>query len=230
MPTLTPPSSRASQTPRTSRASRAPRAPRKDALENRAAILDAAAAVFRRDPEAAIDAVAAEAGLSRRAVYGHFSSRDDLLAELLERGGRRISEALTGVRHDDPRIHLALIGGALYGQVAEVKVLASSLLHSPLEQLAGGALQPVRRSVREAVVRGAAASDFRDDIDPEALARLVEDAAIAVLDEAVRSELAHDDARRLVMSVGLSVAGLGWREAVEVSDAAIALMSAGGAA
>ncbi|WP_378148478.1 TetR/AcrR family transcriptional regulator [Cnuibacter sp. UC19_7] len=227
MPTLTPSASRAPGAPRSPRV---PRAPRKDALENRAAILDAAATVFRRDPEAAIDAVATEAGLSRRAVYGHFSSRDDLLAELLERGGRRISEALTGVRHDDPRIHLALIGGALYGQVAEVKVLASSLLHSPLEQLAGRALQPVRRSVRDAVVRGAAAGHFRDDIDPEALARLVEDAAIAVLDEAVRSELEHGEARRLVMSVGLSVAGLAWREAVEVTDTATALMPAAGGA
>jgi AcrR family transcriptional regulator len=206
------------------------RAPRKDALENRAAILDAAASVFRRDPEAAIDAVAAEAGLSRRAVYGHFSSRDDLLSELVERGGHRISEALAQVRHDDPRIHLALVGGALCDQIAEVKILANSLVHSGLERQAGTALGPVRRSVRDAIARGREAGDFRDDVDVEMLARLVEDAAIAVLDESVRSDLDHDEARRLVMSVGLSVAGLSWREASGVAASAVPLMPAIGGA
>jgi AcrR family transcriptional regulator len=202
------------------------RAPRKDALENRAAILEAATAVFRRDPEASIDAVAAEAGLSRRAVYGHFASRDDLLAELVERGGHRISEALAGVRDDDPRIHLALVGGALCDQIAEVKILANSLVHSGLERAAGTALAPVRRSVRDAIGRGGAAGDFRDDLDTEMLARLVEDAAIAVLDESVRSDLDHEEARRLVMSVGLSVAGLSWRDAAHVADLAAEMMGA----
>jgi len=195
-----------------------PRAPRKDALENREAILAAAAMVFRRDPESSLDAVAAEAGLSRRAIYGHFASRDELLAELLVRGGARISAALADVHDPDPRIHLALVGAAMWGEVQQVRVLAQLAVHGPLEKTIADALVPVRTSVRQAVRGGVAAGWFRADIAVESVARLVEDAAIAVLDEAVRADLSEAQARRLVMSVGLSVAGLSWQDAAAVVD------------
>jgi AcrR family transcriptional regulator len=192
------------------------RAPRRDATENREAILVSASAVFRRDAEASLDAVAAEAGLSRRALYGHFASRDELLAELLIRGGRRIAAALDGIHDDDPRRHLALIGAALWQQVQEVRVIAQLALHGPLEHIIADALAPVRSSVRDAARRGIADGAFRPDLPVETLARLIEEAAIDVLDEAVRSDLDDGTARRLVMSVGLSVAGLSWREADEL--------------
>ena len=68
------------------------RAPRSDAAKNRAALLDAARSELNRDPDASLDTIAAAAGLSRRAVYGHFPSRDALIAELAQlrcRSGRR---------------------------------------------------------------------------------------------------------------------------------------------
>ncbi|GLK16146.1 TetR/AcrR family transcriptional regulator [Herbiconiux flava] len=190
-----------------------PRAPRRDALENREAIVLAASVVFRRDPEASLDAVAAEAGLSRRALYGHFSSRDELLAELLTRGGARISAALADVHHDDPRIHLALIGAAIWAEVQQVRVLAQLAVHGPLEKTVASALSPVRASVRRATSAGVAQGYFRESVPVESLAQLIEDAAIGVLDVAVRTDLDEAEGRRLVMTVGLSVAGLSWREA-----------------
>ena len=194
------------------------RAPRRDALENREAILAAAAVVFRRDPESSLDAVAAQAGLSRRAIYGHFSSREQLLDEMLVRGGARVASALRYVHDDDPRVHLALIGGALWGEVQQVKVLVQLALHGPLEKTIADALEPVRASVRRAAASGVERGWFRADIAPEGLARLIEDAAIAVLDEAVRARLSDTEGRRLVMSMGLSAAGLSWREANAVLD------------
>ncbi|SDY77199.1 transcriptional regulator, TetR family [Herbiconiux ginsengi] len=201
------------------------RAPRKDAAENREAIVAAAAIVFRLDPEASLDAVASEAGLSRRALYGHFASRDELLAELLTRGGARISAALAGVHDADPRIHLALIGSAMWGEVQQVRVLAQLALHGPLEKTVAEALAPVRASVRRAARDGVEAGWFRSDVPVESLARLVEDAAIAVLDEAVRTDLSEAAGRRLVMTMGLSVAGLSWREANALLDATPQLAS-----
>jgi AcrR family transcriptional regulator len=62
------------------------RAPRKDAAENREAILRAAALLLNDDPDASLEAIAAAAGLSRRALYGHFATRDDLLRELVVLG------------------------------------------------------------------------------------------------------------------------------------------------
>ncbi|MGD8169590.1 TetR/AcrR family transcriptional regulator [Herbiconiux sp. P16] len=205
-----------------------PRAPRRDAAENREAIVVAAAAVFRRDPEASLDAVATEAGLSRRALYGHFASRDELLAELLTRGGARISAALAGVHDPDPRIHLALIGAAMWAEVQQVRVLAQLAVHGPLEKTVADALGPVRASVRRAARDGIEAGWFRSDVPVESLARLVEDAAIAVLDEAVRTDLSEPEGRRLVMTMGLSVAGLSWRDANTLIDSVPALAAAGG--
>ncbi|HEY2556429.1 MAG TPA: hypothetical protein VGI08_04930, partial [Diaminobutyricibacter sp.] len=48
------------------------------------------------------------------------------------------------------------------------------------------------------------------------LARLIEAAAIAVLDEATRTGMSDDEGRRLVMLNGLGAAGIGWREADEL--------------
>ncbi|MEJ8279374.1 TetR/AcrR family transcriptional regulator [Pseudonocardia spirodelae] len=50
---------------------------------NRRSILDAAQAVLREDPEASLDDVAARAGVVRRTVYGHFTSRADLVVALV---------------------------------------------------------------------------------------------------------------------------------------------------
>ena len=58
------------------------RAPRSDAAKNRTALLDAARVELNRDPDASLDTIAAAARLSRRSVYGHFPSRDALIAEL----------------------------------------------------------------------------------------------------------------------------------------------------
>ena len=57
----------------------AARRPRRDALENRAGIIAAAQSVLATDPNASLDAIAHAAGLSRRALYGHFSDREALL-------------------------------------------------------------------------------------------------------------------------------------------------------
>ena len=56
---------------------------RRDATANRAALLVAAQSVLARDPHASLDAIAQSAGLSRRALYGHFSDRESLLREVI---------------------------------------------------------------------------------------------------------------------------------------------------
>ena len=66
--------------------------------------------MLNRDPDASLDAIAAEAGLSRRAVYGHFATRDDLIRSLLAHRVSRVLAAIEQVEHDDPAVLLALIG------------------------------------------------------------------------------------------------------------------------
>ncbi|WP_197517402.1 TetR/AcrR family transcriptional regulator [Microbacterium karelineae] len=186
---------------------------RRDAVANREALLDAAGRVLRASPQASIDAIAAEAGLTRRAVYGHFASRDELLRELLTRGAAQIAGAVGGVRDDDPSVHVALLGSAVWRAIAHVKVIAQAVVSGPFEGEVGAALAPIRRSLRDAVDRGCARGDFRQDAAPGVTARLIEDAALAVLDIAVARELPDDEAQRLVSATALGVAGLSWREA-----------------
>ncbi|MFC5502187.1 TetR/AcrR family transcriptional regulator [Lysinimonas soli] len=194
------------------------RSPRRDATENRAALLAAARVVLNRDPDAGLDAIAAEAGLTRRAVYGHFANRDALLKELVTTGAARVAASLAGVDHPDPLVRLALIASQMWQEVDSVRVMTLFAVRGPFQGLVAEQLRPVRAQLLGAVRHrarpdasaGSAASRsrVRTDIDPETLARLIEGAAIAVLDEATRAGIPADAGRRLAMLTVLSVAGL----------------------
>lgn len=201
---------------------------RRDAQQNREALLAAAASALASDPTASIDAIAAAAGLTRRALYGHFASREELIGELARQGTARIAGALSGVHDDDPATHVARIGAAVWQEIAHVRLVAQMIVRGPLERMIASGLDPVRRALRDAVARGADSGVFRDDVEPELVARLVEEAAIAVLEETVRRDLAGSVGRRLVMTTALGVAGLSWHEAGAVADRIDAEAASGG--
>ncbi|WP_374946390.1 TetR/AcrR family transcriptional regulator [Agreia sp.] len=200
-------------------AARPPRVPRRDAAENRLAILDAATSELNRDPDASLETIASAAGLSRRSIYGHFSTRDDLVAELNDRGIARVTAALAPIRHADARVALALVGARLWSEVEDVRVTAQLAVRGPRREVVGKGLEPVRRGLLAIVRQGVYAGQLRTDIEASTLARLIEGAALSVLDEAVRDDISHEEGHRLVMLVALSTAGLSWRESGELIDA-----------
>ncbi|RKR76149.1 TetR/AcrR family transcriptional regulator [Frondihabitans australicus] len=203
------------------------RAPRRDAAENRESLIRAAATLLDRDPGASLDAIAAEAGLSRRAVYGHFATRDDLLRELALHGAARINAAVVsdGAPDEptDPATRLALVAVRLWNEVDHVRTMALVTVRGPHMLLVGDALAPLRQHVQGIVERGVEAGSFRTDIDPERLSRLVESAAISVLDEATRHGLTTGEGRRLVALSALSMAGFSYGEAAPYLEAALLL-------
>jgi AcrR family transcriptional regulator len=168
------------------------RAPRKDAAENRAALLDAAVRVLNDDVDASLETIAAEAGLSRRAVYGHFATRDDLVREVLARGAERVGASILDIANEDARVEIALYGATLWREVQHSSVTA------------------------EFAVRGPHMDVLRRDIRPDQLARLIERVAVDVLTEATHDGLDARSGHTLVMVTALSVAGLAWREADEL--------------
>lgn len=190
---------------------------RRDAVANRQAILDAAAELLRQDPQASIDVIATAAGLTRRAVYGHFPSRDALLAELLERGAAQISGAVEGIRHDDPATQVAMLASAIWRAIADIKLVVQMLVHGPHEKLVGEAISPVRRALLEAVERGAADGSFRQDQDPALTSLLIERTALGMLDVAVARGLDDDEAQRMLAASALGIAGLDWRSARDIA-------------
>ncbi|HLT66369.1 MAG TPA: TetR/AcrR family transcriptional regulator [Microbacterium sp.] len=191
---------------------------RRDAVANRQALLDAAAELLRQDPQASIDAIATAAGLTRRAVYGHFPSRDALLEELLERGAARISGTLDGIRHDDPATQIAILASAIWRAIADIKLVVQMLVHGPFERLVGDAIAPVRRALLDAVERGAADGSFRQDQDPSLTSLLIERTALAMLDVAVARRLDDEQAQRMLAASALGIAGLDWRAALHTVD------------
>jgi AcrR family transcriptional regulator len=190
-----------------------PRAPRRDATENREAILSAAAAALNEDIDASLETIAARAGLSRRAIYGHFATRDDLLVDVFTRGAARLAALLEPVSHPDARVEIALYGATLWDEVEHVRVNAQLAVRGPHRDRVAEALEPARERLRRTVARGIAQEQLRTDIDLDTVARLIENAAVAVLDEATRTGMSREAGHRLVMLAGLSAAGLGWREA-----------------
>lgn len=189
------------------------RAPRRDAAENRESILNAAAALLNDDPDVSIEAIASGAGLSRRALYGHFPTRDDLVDAVLVRGARRIGVLLEPIADPDARVEIALFAARLWAEVSHVRVMAALAVRGPHADRIAAALEPARARLRSTVSRGVAAGALRTDIDEATLAHLIEAAAITVLDEATRTGMTADDGHHLVMLASLGAAGLGWREA-----------------
>lgn len=200
-----------------------PATPRRDAVENRAALLAAARVMLNRDPDASLEAIAAEAGLSRRAVYGHFPTRDDLLREVASLGAVRISAALATTADDDPVVELALIAARLWSEVESIQVMAVFAVRGSLRTSIAEALAPLRAMVLFAVDRGQAQGVIRTDIEPRRLARLVEDSLLSVFDEATRSALPAAEGHRLVMLSVLGTLGLDWKSAGALIDATDAL-------
>ncbi len=192
-----------------------PRAPRRDAAANREAILTAAQRLLARDPETPLDDIVREAGLTRRAFYGHFPSRDAMRAELARSGASRVGTALVGCVRDDARLTLALIAARLWSEVADVLALIPTTVRGPLSAEIAEPLAPLRALLVETTSRGARAGELRSDIEAGVLARLLEQSAVSALDEAGSRALDSVQGRLLVIRSVLSTAGLSWRETAE---------------
>ena len=189
------------------------RAPRSDATKHRAALLDAARAELNRDPDASLDAIAAAAGLSRRAVYGHFASRDALVAELAALGAARVAAAVDAIHDADPVLDLALVGRLVWDDVEHVRAMTRSVVRGPLrEQVVMRELGPLHARIVADVELAARIGAGRTDLPAETVAHLIEGAAFTVLDESLRRPMTRQEGRRMVVLAGLAALGLSWRE------------------
>lgn len=200
------------------------RRPRSDATANRAGILAAATAAIAADPYASIDTVARSAGLSRRALYGHFEDREALVREVVATGAQRFNAIALTVDDDDPRLALAHLAADLWKEAAHVQVVASIALDEKHVHQTADALAPLRRRVVELVRRGQDDDVLRTDVAAPTLARLIEEAARAVI---ARVDASSPDAQSLAVRAVLSIAGLSWREAADLLAAHPDILEAG---
>lgn len=189
------------------------RAPRRDAVENRAGILDAARSALSVDPYASVDVIARSAGLSRRTLYGHFDDREALIRELISTGAQRFNAIAESVTDADARLALARLTARLWHEAAHVQVAAALALDEAHVQHTADALAPLRRTVAALVRRGQDDGSFRSDLAAPTLARLIEEIARTVIS---RTDAASTGAANLAVRAVLSIAGLSWHEADEL--------------
>jgi len=109
------------------------------AEERRTEILDAALAVFseRGYHDSSIDEIAGEAGVSKALIYEHFSSKQELYAELIARNARdltqRVTGALSGVEIEDTAERLATGLEAFFAFVEERRDAWRMLFRDPTD-------------------------------------------------------------------------------------------------
>lgn len=204
-------------TPRDGQETAAP-APRRrrDALANRESLLRAAQSVLATNPTASLDAIAQAAGLTRRAVYGHFADRDSLLREVIAVGAQRFNAIAEATDEPDPRVTLARMATRLWREASAVRASANIALDDAHLADTVRALAPLRRRIRDLTVVGVGSGAFRGDMPPELLAFLIEETARATLREL---RLSTTDADATVVRVVLSIVGLSWTEQAELIDA-----------
>ncbi|GAA5144980.1 hypothetical protein GCM10025768_01550 [Microbacterium pseudoresistens] len=198
-----------------------PRRQRRDAAENRAGILAAARRALAADPHASIDEIARAAGLSRRALYGHFDDRGALVRELVRSGAQRFNAVAARIDETDARLALARLAAELWREAAHVRLAAALALDEAHLEETAAALAPLRRTVAAIVRSGQEAETLRADITAPALARLIEETARMVVTRADPSSAVGGIAVRAV----LSMAGLSWQDVDALMRAHPALLS-----
>ena len=106
--------------------------------EVRAALVDAAETCFYRDGITAtgVDAIAEEAGVSKRTLYNHFGSKDGLVAAYLERREERWTGLLDGLladAGDDPVERVVAYAHAYARQTDEDLFRGCALINAAAE-------------------------------------------------------------------------------------------------
>lgn len=183
---------------------------RRDAVENRAGILDAATAAIGHDPRASIDTIARRAGLSRRALYGHFDDRDAIIREVISAGAARFNAIAERIDEADARLALARLASELWQEAAHVQAAAALALDDAHLAETSAALAPLRRRIDAIVRAGQEAGELRTDLPAPTLARLLEETGRTVVS---RVDAGSTTARSIAVRAVLGIAGLSWTEA-----------------
>lgn len=179
-------------------------------MENRAGIVDAATAAIGHDPHASIAEIAARAGLSRRALYGHFDDRNAIVREVIAAGAARFNAIADRIHDPDSRLALARLVSELWREAAHVQAAASLALDDAHVSETAASLAPLRRRIDAIVRRGQDAGELRTDLSAPTLSRLLEETGRMVV---TRVDAESTAAREIAVTAVLGIAGLSWTEA-----------------
>jgi TetR/AcrR family transcriptional repressor of mexCD-oprJ operon len=139
---------------------------RATAERNAEAILSAAERLLTRGAPTSIVAVAAEAGVSRVTVYGHFPTREDILEAVVARATRGAAAVLDAAEPErgPPGEALERLVAASWDELAQHLDTGRAAAAQLDPETMRRAHEPILERVRALVERGRDAGDFRTDV------------------------------------------------------------------
>jgi AcrR family transcriptional regulator len=159
--------------------------PRRDAHANRGRILATARRTLRDDPDASLGSIAETAGVARRTLYGHFPSREALVAELTQEAGQALRQAFAAVRIPTAGPVEAMAGMVLAAWAVgdRYRMLVSLGRRHQGEAAIRAALAPARDEAVATIRRGQHQGVFADHVPAPVLAQALEALVLALAEE-----------------------------------------------
>jgi AcrR family transcriptional regulator len=181
------------------------RAQRADARRNIAAILDAATECLARDPEMSIAGIAAAAGVGRITLYGHFSTRAELVDAVFIRTIEQSDAILDTIDiGGDPAAALARLVAASWQIVDRFSnILVAAQRELPAERIRG-AHDPILRRVQSLIERGQRSGTFRRDLPGQWLITTCFSLMHAAAGDVTAGRINADDAAGLITATLLA--------------------------
>lgn len=177
---------------------------------NRRHILDVALTELLRSPEASMDQIARAAGVVRRTVYGHFPSRDALIAAIVDEAIEAVEQAETAGREGvaDPAEALARSLLAVWEVVDRYRLLLAlarqSLTMEGIRERLGAVHEAGTLLIQSALEDGT----FASPLSAEGLRYILEGVLFAVMEAANDGHADPQEAGRATTITFLTAAGM----------------------
>ncbi|MFF4845129.1 TetR/AcrR family transcriptional regulator [Streptomyces collinus] len=162
------------------------RAPqRRDAHSNRRRILAAARQRLLEDPDASLECIAEAAGVARRTLYGHFSGRQALIADLIQEAGGELQQAFSAGRiaDADPIEAMTRMVLAAWAAGDHYRMLLALGRRCPGEDAFRAPLAPAREAAVATLRRGQREGVFADLLPAPVLGQALEALVLALAEE-----------------------------------------------
>ncbi|MFF7968098.1 TetR/AcrR family transcriptional regulator [Streptomyces sp. NPDC007903] len=158
---------------------------RRDAHSNHGRILATARQKLRDDPDASLDSIAQAAGVARRTLYGHFPSRNALIADLTREAGHELRQAFAAARTPvaDPIEAMTRMVLAAWAVAEQYRMLIALGRRHPGEDTLRATLAPVHAEAVATLRRGQREGVFADRLPAPVLARALEALVPALAEE-----------------------------------------------
>ncbi|MEU8487749.1 TetR/AcrR family transcriptional regulator [Streptomyces sp. NPDC048641] len=177
---------------------------------NRRRILDVALAELLRDPDASMDQIARAAGVVRRTVYGHFPSREALVAALVDDAVTAVeaaqAEGRAGVTDPTEAVARSLL--AVWEVADRYRLLVALAQRAVTVEGIRARLAPVRESCAELLQQGLETGEFASPLPPSALAYVHEQVLFGLLEAVNDGLIPAEEAGRSAAVTVLTAAGV----------------------